>query len=165
MNSRQASKHAHRPVDWYLSTEERQVDGPTNSVLNILTEFLIELLGIPWLNLAPIKELVLCHKIIQLRWALFLPQCGDLFLGCESNDENKKPYPTGSVAARVNKDRTLRRTPGQKCQVCYWCIIEDSLKRQHHHRRMEHKDTKSCRETPGTNTRNGQVQMEHPWTL
>ena len=30
---------------------------------------------------------------------------------------------------------------------------------------MEHKDIKSCRETPGTNTRNGHVQMEHPWTL
>ena len=26
-------------------------------------------------------------------------------------------------------------------------------------------NTKSFRETPGTNTRNGQVQMEHPWTL
>ena len=23
----------------------------------------------------------------------------------------------------------------------------------------------SCRETPGTNIQNGQVQMEHPWTL
>ena len=27
------------------------------------------------------------------------------------------------------------------------------------------KDTKSCRETSGTNTRNGQVRIEHPWTL
>ena len=34
---------------------------------------------------------------------------------------------------------------------------------QHHHWHLEHKDTKSCRETSGTNTRNG--QMEHPWTL
>ena len=43
--------------------------------------------------------------------------------------------------------------------------LEDLWKRQHHWRHMEHKDRKSCRETPGTNTRNGQVQMEHPWTL
>ena len=79
-------------------------------------------------------------------------------------DDNTQSYHTGSVAARVNKDRAFRRTPGRRCQVCYWCIIKDSWKR-HHHRHMEHKETKSCRETPGTNTRNGQVQMEHPWTL
>ena len=80
-------------------------------------------------------------------------------------DDNTQPHRTGSVAARVNKDRAFRRTPGRRCQVCYWCITEDSRKRQHHHRHLEHKDTKSRRETSGTNTRNGQVQMEHPWTL
>ena len=80
-------------------------------------------------------------------------------------DDNTRPYHTGYVAARVNKDRAFRRTPGWRCQVCYWCIIDDSRKRQHHHRHLEHKDTKGCRETSGTNTRNGQVQMEHPWTL
>ena len=69
-------------------------------------------------------------------------------------DDNTQPYNTGSVAARVNKDRAFRRTPGRRCQVCYWCIIEDSRKRQHHHRHLEHKDTKNCRETSGTNTRN-----------
>ena len=26
-------------------------------------------------------------------------------------------------------------------------------------------NTRTCRETSGTNTRNGQAQMEHPWTL
>ena len=80
-------------------------------------------------------------------------------------DDNTQPYHTGSVAARVNKDRAFRRTTGRRCQVCYWCIIEDSRKRKHHHRHLEHKDTKSCRETSRTNTRNGQVQMEHPSTL
>ena len=77
-------------------------------------------------------------------------------------DDNTQPYHTGSVAARVNKDRAFRRTPGRRCQVCYWCITKDSRKRQHHHRHLEHKDTRSYRETSGTNTRNGQVQMEHP---
>ena len=48
---------------------------------------------------------------------------------------------------------TFCRTPGRRCQVCYWCIIEDSRKRQHHHRHLEHKDTKSRRETSGTNTK------------
>ena len=80
-------------------------------------------------------------------------------------NDNTQPCHTGSVATRVNKDRAFRRTPGRRCQVCYWCIIEDSRKRQHHHWHLKHKDTKSCRETSGTNTRNGQVQMEHPWTL
>ena len=80
-------------------------------------------------------------------------------------DENKQPCHTGSVAARVNKDYAFRRTPGRRCQVCYWCIIKDSWKRLHHRRNMEHKDAKSYRETPGTNTQNGQVEMEHPWTL
>ena len=74
-------------------------------------------------------------------------------------DENKQPYHTGSVAFRVNKDRAIRRTSGRKCQACDSCIIEDSWKRQHHHRHMEHKDTKSGRETSGANTRDGQVQM------
>ena len=77
-------------------------------------------------------------------------------------DENKQPYHTGSIAARVSKDRAFRRTPGRRCQVCYQRIIKDSLKRQQHHRHMEHKDNKSCRETPETNTQNGQVQTEHP---
>ena len=80
-------------------------------------------------------------------------------------DDNTQPYHIGSVAARVNKDRAFRRTSGRRCQVCYWCIIENWRKRQHHHRHLEHTDTKSCRETPGTNTRNGQAQMEHPWIL
>ena len=82
-------------------------------------------------------------------------------------DENQQPYHTETVAARVNKDRVFRRIPGRRCQICYWCIIKDSWKRQHHNRLLEHKDTKSksCRETPGTNIRNGEVQMEHPWTL
>ena len=40
--------------------------------------------------------------------------------------ENKQPYHTGSVAARVNKYRAFHRTPGWRCQVCYWYIIEDS---------------------------------------
>ena len=47
-------------------------------------------------------------------------------------DEDSKPYHTGLVAARVNKDRAFRRTSGRRCQVCYWCIIKDSWKRQHH---------------------------------
>ena len=81
------------------------------------------------------------------------------------SDEDNKPYHTGLIAARVNKDHAFRRTPGRKCKACYWCIIEDSWKRQHHHWHMKHKNTKSSMETPGTNTRNGQVQMEHPWTL
>ena len=68
-------------------------------------------------------------------------------------DDNTQPYHTGSVAARVNKDRAYRCTPGRRCQVCYWCTIKDSCKRQHHHRHLEHKDTKSCRETSGTNTK------------
>ena len=80
-------------------------------------------------------------------------------------NDNTQPYHTGSVTTRVNKDRAFRCAPGRRCQICNWCIIEDSRKRQHHHMHLEHKDTKSCRETSGTNTRNGQVQMEHPWTL
>ena len=64
--------------------------------------------------------------------------------------------------ARVNKDRAFRRTPGRSCQVCYRCINKDPWKRQYHHRHMEHKDTKSSRETSGTNTRNGQVLINIP---
>ena len=64
-----------------------------------------------------------------------------LYLARESPyDENKQPYHTGSVAARVNKDRDEHRAPGRRCQVCYWCIIEDSLKGQHHRRYMGRKD-------------------------
>ena len=80
-------------------------------------------------------------------------------------NDNTQPYHTGSVTARVNKDRTFCRTPGRRSQVCYWCIIEGSRKRQHHHLHLEHKDSKSCREISGTNTRNGQVRMVHLWTL
>ena len=47
-------------------------------------------------------------------------------------DDNTQPLHTGSVTARVNKDRAFRRTPGRRCQVCHWCIIKDSWKRQHH---------------------------------
>ena len=64
-----------------------------------------------------------------------------------TGDDNTQPYHTGSVTARVNKDCTFRRSPGWRCQACYWCIIEDSRKKQHHHWHLEHKDTKSCRET------------------
>ena len=80
-------------------------------------------------------------------------------------DDNTQPNLTRSVTAQVNKDHAFRHTPGPRCQVCYWCIIEDSRKRQHHHRHLEHKDIRSCRKTSGTNTQNGQVQMEHPVTL
>ena len=79
-------------------------------------------------------------------------------------DENKQPYHTRSVAARINKDCAFHRTPGWRCQACCWCVIKDLWNRQHYGH-MEHKDTKSFWETPGTNTRNGQIQMEYPWTL
>ena len=59
---------------------------------------------------------------------------------------------TGSVTSRVKKDRAFRRTPGRRCQVCYCSIIEDSLKR-HHQKHIKRKDTKSCLETSGTNTK------------
>ena len=67
-------------------------------------------------------------------------------------DDNTQPYHTGSVAARVNKDRAFRYIPGRGCHVCYWCIIGDSRKRQHHHQHLEHKGTKTCMKTSGTNT-------------
>ena len=44
-------------------------------------------------------------------------------------DDNSQPYHTGLVATLVKKDRAFRRTPGRRCPVCYWCIIEDSRKR------------------------------------
>ena len=59
-------------------------------------------------------------------------------------NENKQTCHSGSVAAQANKDLAFHHTPGRKCQVCYWCIVKDSWKRQHHHRHTEHKDTKSC---------------------
>ena len=34
----------------------------------------------------------------------------------------------------------FRRTPRRRCQVCYWCIVKDSWKRQHHHRHKKRKD-------------------------
>ena len=43
-------------------------------------------------------------------------------------DENKQLYNTGSVAARVNKDRAFRHTPGRRCQVCHWCVINSESK-------------------------------------
>ena len=33
-------------------------------------------------------------------------------------DDNKQPYQSGLVVARVNEDRAFRRTPGRRCQVC-----------------------------------------------
>ena len=48
-------------------------------------------------------------------------------------DEIKQPYHTKLVAAQVNKDCAFHRTPRQRCQACYSCIMEDSGKRQHHH--------------------------------
>ena len=89
-----------------------------------------------------------------------------LYLVLESPwGENQQPYHTGSVAARLNNARAFRRTTARSFQALYWCVIKDSLKRQHHHWHREDKDTKSCWETPETNTQNGQLQIEHSWTL
>ena len=55
-------------------------------------------------------------------------------------NDNTQPYHTGTVIAWVNKDHTFCRTPGRRCQVCYWCIIEGSRKRQHHYQHLEHKE-------------------------
>ena len=49
--------------------------------------------------------------------------------------------------------------------VCCSVPMHLNFRQQHHHQHLEHKDTRTCRETSGTNTRNEQVQMEHPWTL
>ena len=77
---------------------------------------------------------------------------------------NYNSYRSTVTVQLLTEINIYRSRPGRRCQVCYWCIIEDSRKRQHHHRHLEHKDTKSCRETSGTNTRNGQVQTGHHWT-
>ena len=41
-------------------------------------------------------------------------------------DENKQPYQTELVAARVNKDRAFRRTPGRRCQVHHRRFVEET---------------------------------------
>ena len=79
-------------------------------------------------------------------------------------DDNTQPYHTGSVAARVNKDRAFAVHP-DGCVKYASGTLSKVLRKRHHHRHLEHNDTKSCWETSGTNTRNGQVQIEHPWTL
>ena len=77
-------------------------------------------------------------------------------------NENKHPYNTVIGRLPGQQGPAFRRTPGRSCQVCYRCINKDPWKRQYHHRHMEHKDTKSSRETSGTNTRNGQVLINIP---
>ena len=52
----------------------------------------------------------------------------------------------------VDTDHPFHHTPGLRWSACYWCNIQDLCKRQHYHQHRENKDTKSCWETPGTNT-------------
>ena len=81
--------------------------------------------------------------------------CVGLYLTLESPwDENQQPCRTGLVTTQVSKDCVLHHRPGQRCQECYWCIIKDSWKRQHHHWHMEYKDSRSRRETLGTHKMN-----------
>ena len=57
-----------------------------------------------------------------------------------------------------------KKRPFAKICSNVWFTVMIRNKIEHNHRHMERKDT-SCRETPGTNTRNGQVHLEHSWTL
>ena len=54
-------------------------------------------------------------------------------------DDNTQPYHTGSVAARVNKDRAFRRTPGT--EVSSMLLV--------HHRRFEEETSPSALGTQG----------------
>ena len=51
----------------------------------------------------------------------------------------------------VHHARFMKETipPGWKCEVCYWCTMQDLWKRQYHHWHMEHDNMNSCRKTPG----------------
>ena len=72
------------------------------------------------------------------------------------------PGLTRTTPSAIHQDRGIKHAIGASSkihgrdnitmQACYWCIIKDSWKRQHHHWHMEHKDTKSCGETSSTNT-------------
>ena len=70
------------------------------------------------------------------------------------DDENKQPYHTA-----VNQDGGVKYATGASSKI----RGRDNIIRHMEHK--ESKDAKSCRETPGTNTQNGHIQMEHPWTL
>ena len=111
-------------------------------------------------NYAGLKFCQECFSFIRNTWQCCLSLCSSYAFKIWPVDQN---YFTGCIWTMVVCYHC--RTPGRRCQVCYWCIIKDLRKRQHHHQHLEHKDSKSCRETLGTNTWNGQVQMEHPWTL
>ena len=71
--------------------------------------------------------------------------------------DRSPPGSTRTAPSAVHQDGCVKYTTGE--------AIEDSRKRQHLHRHLEHKDTRSCRKTSGTIIQNEQVQMAHPWTL
>ena len=71
--------------------------------------------------------------------------------------DRSPPGSTRTAPSAVHQDGGVKCATGASSKI--------QRKRQHHHRHLEHKDTKSCRETSGTDTRNGQVQLEHPMTL
>ena len=59
-------------------------------------------------------------------------------------DDNHTSIHTGSVVARVTKDRAFCRTPGQKWKVCDWCTNpQDPCQKQHHHWHLKCENTKS----------------------
>ena len=81
-------------------------------------------------------------------------------------NENKQPFHSILDRSPPRSTRTAPSAVHQDGGVKYATGASSRIRgRQHHHRHMEHKDTKGSRETPGTNTRNGQVQTEHPWTV
>ena len=49
------------------------------------------------------------------------------------NDEKAATTPYRIGRRLGQQDHAFRPTPGRRCQACYWRIIEDSWKRQHHH--------------------------------
>ena len=73
------------------------------------------------------------------------------------------PYRIGCCRGQ----KRTRLPPYTRTEVSSMLLVHNqrSLEEATSPRHMERKDTKSCRESPGTNTRNGQVQMERPCTL
>ena len=89
------------------------------------------------------------------------------FFALDTQDEkdNHRLHHTGSVVARVSKDRACHRTSGWRCKMGYWWKQQTTHTIQYQHWNMERENTETTRKVGRTYSRDEKISLECPWTL
>ena len=113
-----------------------------------------------WVHMSGTKPFLDCGQQLGEGWA----PPGFFALDTQDEKDNHRLHHTGSVVARVSKDRACHRTSGWS-KMGYWWKQQTTHTIQYQHWNMERENTETTRKVGRTYSRDEKISLECPWIL